>query len=178
MNTPTAPDFGSTRHAATWLVAVTLFLSLHCVAADAPQVTLNATKAAPRAVESLTERSVVRDYKFAWASLSQALESNSTAMLNGLFEGNASDWLHSAVTDQRRQGLSSRYSNQVHKLEAVFYSPEGDLMELHDTAEYDIQIFDGDKAIHNEHAVVHYVVLMTPAADRWVIRQLQGVPQF
>ena len=35
-----------------------------------------------------------------------------------------------------------------------------------------------DKAIHNEHAVVHYVVLMTPAADRWVIRQLQGVPQF
>ncbi len=39
MNTPTAPDFGSTSHAATWLFAVTLFLSLHCVAADAPQVT-------------------------------------------------------------------------------------------------------------------------------------------
>jgi hypothetical protein len=26
--------------------------------------------------------------------------------------------------------------------------------------------------------VVHYVVLMTPAADRWTIRQLQAVPQF
>jgi hypothetical protein len=51
-------------------------------------------------------------------------------------------------------------------------------MELHDTAEYDTQIFDGDKSIHTEHAVVHYVVLMTPAADRWVIRQLQAVPQF
>jgi hypothetical protein len=26
--------------------------------------------------------------------------------------------------------------------------------------------------------VVHYVVLMTPGADRWVIRQLQSVPEF
>jgi hypothetical protein len=163
---------------AMWLIAVSLLLSLECLAADSPQVTLNATKAAPRAVESLTERSVVRDYKFAWVSLSQALESNSTAMLNGLFEGNASEWLKNAVTDQRRQGLTSRYSNQTHKLEAVFYAPEGDLMELHDTAEYDTQIFDGDKSIHTEHAVVHYVVLMTPAADRWVIRQLQAMPQF
>jgi hypothetical protein len=25
---------------------------------------------------------------------------------------------------------------------------------------------------------VHYVVLMTPGADRWTIRQLQAVPQF
>ena len=35
-------------------------------------------------------------------------------------------------------------------------------MELHDTAEYDTQIFDGDKSIHTEHAVVHYVVLTPP----------------
>jgi hypothetical protein len=172
------PRIGFVSRTTAWLIAVTLGMSLHCLAADAPQVTLNATKATPRAVESLTERSVVRDYKFAWTSLSQALESNSTAMLNGLFEGNASDGLHAAVTDQRRQGLTSRYLNQSHKLEAVFYAPEGDLMELHDTAEYDLQILDGEKPIHSEHAVVHYVVLMTPAADRWVIRQLQAVPQF
>jgi hypothetical protein len=25
---------------------------------------------------------------------------------------------------------------------------------------------------------VHYIVLMTPGADRWVIRQLQSVPEF
>jgi hypothetical protein len=102
------------------LVAVSLLLSLECLAADSPQVTLNAAKAAPRTIENLTEHSVVRDYRFAWASLSRALESNSTAMLNGLFEGNASEWLKNAVTDQRRQGLTSRYSNQTHKLEAVF----------------------------------------------------------
>ena len=45
-------------------------------------------------------------------------------------------------------------------------------------AQYQLQIRDGDKIIHDEHVVVHYVVLMTPGADRWVIRQLQAVPQF
>jgi hypothetical protein len=51
-------------------------------------------------------------------------------------------------------------------------------MELHDTADYQLQISDGGKIIHEEHVVLHFVVLMTPAADRWVIRQLQAVPQF
>jgi len=59
-------------------------------AADAsPQVMLNVTKAAPRTVEPLTQRAVLRDYKFAWTNLAQALESNSTESLNGLFAGNA-----------------------------------------------------------------------------------------
>ena len=52
------------------------------------------------------------------------------------------------------------------------------MIELHDVAEYDYQILDGAKTIHNEHAMVRYVVLMTPGADRWVIRQLQAVQQF
>jgi len=74
--------------------------------------------------------------------------------------------------------LSSRYLSQAHKLEAIFYAPEGDVIELHDVAEYDFQVLDGSKTIHTEHAVVRYVVLMTPGADRWVIRQLQSVQQF
>ena len=52
------------------------------------------------------------------------------------------------------------------------------MIELHDTADYRLQILDGSKTIHDEHVVVHYVVLMTPGADRWVIRQLQSVPEF
>jgi hypothetical protein len=148
-------------------------------AADAsPQVTLNVTKAAPRTVEPLTQRAVLRDYKFAWTNLAQALESNSMEFLNGLFAGNANTWLNGKVSTQRQSGLSSRYSNQSHKVDAVFYAPEGDVIELHDTAEYDYQVLDGNKSIHSEHAVVHYVVLMTPGADRWVVRQLQAVQHF
>ena len=145
---------------------------------DSPQVTLNTTNASPRSVEALTQRAIVRDYKFAWANLDSALESNSASPLNGLFAGAANAWLKDAVNSQRSIGTTSRYLNQRHKLDAVFYAPEGDVIELHDTAEYDLEIHDADKTIHNEHAIVRYVVLMTPGADRWVIRQLQAVPQF
>ena len=143
-----------------------------------PEVTLNATNVGPRKIEPLTERSVLRDYKFGWTNLAAAFESNSTSAVNGLFAGTAQTWLNAAINGQIRSGLTSRYLNQQHKLDAVFYAPEGDLIELHDTAEYDYQILDGAKTIHTEHAVVRYVVLMTPGADRWVIRQLQSVQQF
>jgi hypothetical protein len=164
------------------LLAISLFLLVsprHTAGADSgPQVQLDVSKAGPRAVESMTERGVFRDYRFAWTSLTEALESNSLAPLNGPFVGTAKGWFTQAVAKQRQNGLRSRYSSQNHKVEAVFYAPEGDVMELHDTAEYQLQILDGSKVIHDENVVIHYVVLMTPAADRWVVRQLQAVQGF
>ncbi len=142
------------------------------------QVQLDTKKATPRAVESLTERGILRDYRFAWTSMAQALEFNTLDPLEGPFAGNAKLWLRDTVINQQRSGLNQRYVNQNHRLEAVFYAPEGDVMELHDTGEYQLQVSDGGKVIHDEHVVVHFIVLMTPAADRWVIRQLQAVSQF
>ncbi|PYX32788.1 MAG: hypothetical protein DMG77_02280 [Acidobacteria bacterium] len=142
------------------------------------KVQLNVDKAGPRAVEAQTEQVILRDYRAAWTSLAQALEFNTLDPLEGPFVGTAKKWLTDSVTSQRSTGLSSRYSDQNHKLEAVFYAPEGDVIELHDTAEYQLQVSDGGKSIQEQHMIVHYVVLMTPAADRWVIRQLQAVPQF
>jgi hypothetical protein len=166
------------RHAALLISAVLLAASFTFAADAAPEVQLNTSKAAPRAMESLTERAILRDYKFAWYNLGLAMESNSTAPLNALFVGSANKWLRDAVDSQRHNGLSSRYLNQTHKVDAVFYSPEGDVLELHDTAGYDLQVLDGGKMIHNENVTVHYVVLMTPGADRWVVRDIQAVPQF
>jgi len=161
------------------IVIVAVAFSHPAFAADsAPHATLNVSKASPREVEALTQNAILRDYRFAWGNLAVAMESNSLASLNGLFVGDANAHLRSEVKDQSKNGISSHYSNQNHKLEAVFYSPEGDILELHDTAEYDFEILDGGKTVHSEHAVVHYVVLMTPGADRWVIRHLQSVPQF
>jgi len=159
-------------------LGVLALMPLNSVGADTPQVVLDASKTGPRTIETLTERAILRDYRFAWLNLARALEANSTSPLNGLFAGTANDWLTRAVNNQGRCGLSSRYLNQSHRLEAVFYAPEGDVVELHDNAEYDLQILDGSRTIHTEHVLVRYSVLMTPAADRWVIRQLQAVPQF
>lgn len=169
------------RHARNISARALLCFLFSCAlfAADnSPHVTLDASKANPRALEPLTQRAIIRDYKFAWDNIDSALASNSDAPLNALFAGSANDRLKGVVDGQRQSGMTSRYLNQNHKLEAVFYAPAGDVIELHDTAEYDFEIHDGGKSIHNEHAIVHYVVLMTPAADRWVIRQLQAVPQF
>lgn len=110
--------------------------------------------------------------------MAQALEFNTLDPLEGAFSGDAKQWLRQTVASQRQSGLSQRYLDQSHQLESVFYAPEGDVMELHDTAQYQLQVRDGEKTIHDEHVVVRYVVLMTPGADRWVIRQLQAVPQF
>jgi hypothetical protein len=175
-------DYRIMNHVRLRVSVVTVLALLSSAALSAaensPQVTLDASKTSPRAVEALTQRAIVRDYKFAWTNLDAALESNSAGLLNGLFAGTANDWLRETVSSQQRSGMTSRYLNQRHKLEAIFYAPVGDVIELHDTAEYDFEIHDGGKTIHNEHAIVHYVVLMTPGADRWVIRQLQAVPRF
>jgi len=144
----------------------------------AVNVDMNVSHAGPRAVEPLLERGILRDYRIAWISLAHALEFNAADALSGPFVSTAKDTLMNNVSSQRRSGLSTRYVNQNHKVEAVYYAPEGDVIELHDAAEYQLQILDGGKLIHDEHVVMHYVVLMTPAADHWVVRQLQAVSQF
>ena len=168
--------------ALTKLLSAGLLLSLATFTATAAdsalQVALNTSKAAPRVMEPLTERSILRDFTFAWESMTRALASNTTGPLNGIFDGNARAFLNDTIHGQQKSGLTSHYGNQSHKVDAVFYSPEGDLLELHDTAEYDLEIHDGSKTIDSQHVIAHYVVLMTPGADRWVVRQLQAVPQF
>ncbi|MGA9507926.1 MAG: hypothetical protein WBV55_04685 [Candidatus Sulfotelmatobacter sp.] len=164
-----------------FVLAGILFLAPvpNAFAADASvQVQLDVKKAGPRAVEDLTERGILRDYRLAWASIAQAFEFNTFDPLEGPFSGEAKHWLRETVTTQQQSGLSRRHTNQTHHVDVVFYSPEGDVIELHDTAQYHLQILDGSKTINDEDVTVHYIVLMTPGADRWTIRQLQAVPQF
>ncbi|HSZ64119.1 MAG TPA: hypothetical protein VK828_20140 [Terriglobales bacterium] len=162
----------------TVLLAAAVFLFCVPQSNAAVNVDMNVSHAGPRAVESLTERGILRDYRIAWISLAHALEFNASDALSGPFVSSARDTLMNNISSQRRSGLSTRYLNQNHKVEAVYYAPEGDVIELHDAADYQLQILDGGKLIHDEHVVMHYVVLMTPAADHWVVRQLQAVSQF
>jgi hypothetical protein len=161
------------------MLALLLVFPCYSNAADATaQVQLDSKRAGPRAVESLTERAIIRDYRSAWNSLAHALEFSMVDPLGGPFTGQAKQELVDTINNQQKSGLRQRYLDQSHKLEPVFYAPEGDVIELHDTAEYQHQVLDGGKTIQDEHVVLHYVVLMTPSADRWVIRQLQAVSQF
>ena len=138
-----------------------------------PRVTLNADNIGPRAIEDLTSKSVPPDYAFAWQTLAQALEENRPGLLEGYFTGLAKQDLTLRVNSQIRSGLHTRYEDRGHKLEALFYSPAGDAMELRDHAKLDMQILDGSKVIHEEPVSLDYLVIMTPGADRWLVRELQ-----
>jgi hypothetical protein len=142
---------------------------------EIPRVQLNAENVGPRQIEELTGKSIPRDYALAWQTMAQALENNRTDVLDGYFTGFEKDELTQRVKSQIKSGLHTRYQDRGHKLEAIFYAPAGDAMELRDRAQLDMQVLDGGKVIYEEPVNVEYVVIMTPGADRWLVRQLQAV---
>jgi hypothetical protein len=170
------------RHWLTFALGAALLAAApHVLAADGDagsNVQFDASKAKPRAVEALTSQRILHDYDLAWKNLAEAFNDSIPELVGAYFVGPANDALVSAINDQQKTGVHTHYLNQNHKLVAVFYSPEGDVMELHDTVVCDLQLLDGANVIHDEHTTLYYVVLMTPAADRWVVRQLQAVPSF
>jgi len=148
-------------------------------AADAlPSVQLNADSISPRPIEELTGKNIARDYAYAWQTLAQALDQDRSKLLDGYFTGFAKETLSRAVADQKKSGIRVHYIDHGHKGSALFYSPSGDAMQLRDTAQLEVQVLDGDKMVHQEQVALNYLVLMTPAADRWVVRLLETVPGF
>jgi len=139
-----------------------------------PRVQMNADNVSPRPIEDLTGKSVSRDYALAWQTLAQAMASNRTGLLDGYFTGLAKQDFAQRINSQIKSGLQTRYTDRGHKLEALFYSPAGDVMELRDHAQFDMQVLDGGKVIYEEPVNAQFMVLMTPGADRWLVRQLQA----
>jgi hypothetical protein len=139
-----------------------------------PRVQLNAENLGPRTIEDLTSKSVPRDYALAWQTMEQALEENRTGLLDGYFTGLAKQDLTQRVRSQIKSGLHTRYEDGGHKLEGIFYSPAGDVMELRDRTRLEVQVMDGSKVIYQEPMTLDYMVIMTPGADRWLVRELQA----
>lgn len=171
----------SLRYGSILAIVLTLLLGvvayrLRATADDGvPRVSLNADNIGPRQIEDLTSKSVPRDYALAWQTMEQAVAQNQPGLLDGYFTGDAKQDFTDRVNSQIKSGLRTRYTDRGHKLEALFYSPAGDAMELRDQAQYDIQMLDGSKVIYEGPVTAEYIVLMTPGADRWLVRQLQAV---
>ena len=166
----------------TLLAALALALLISFVpparAADPalPSVQLSADNGAGRPLEEQTKKSLVRDYAKAWHTLAQALAQNRPDLIGNDFTGVADEKLAAAVAEQAKSGLRTRYIDHGHKIEVLFYSPEGLSIELRDTAQLERQVLDGEKVIHSEQVTRHYISLMTPTEVRWKVRLLQEVP--
>jgi hypothetical protein len=142
-----------------------------------PAVQLNVKNAQPREVEEITENAVLRDYTLAWQALGTSLASNTLQPLNENFSGFALDKLTQRVKDQKEHGLTTRIIDRGHKVDAIFYSPDGAAIELKDTASIETQLLDGGTVIHSDQAQIQYYAIMTGAEDRWKVRVLESTQQ-
>ena len=162
-----------------WIVVV-LMASLFIVYAaekTGPTVELNASAAQPRQVEDVTEKAITRDYANAWKIMETALSENRTDQLGGGFAGIAQDKLQKRIEGQKASNLRTRIIDRGHKLEAIFYSPEGSALQVRDTAQLEIEYLDGSSVVHREQVTQKYLALLTVGEDRWKVRVLEEVPQ-
>ena len=138
-------------------------------------VKLSVAGVGPRQLEPTLEESIARDYAKAWQTLSAALEARDPALLDQYWAGVAHDKFERLVEDEKR-GIEVRYRDQSHQLQAMFYPADGAALVLCDTAQLEVQVFSSGKLIHSESFSEKYMVLMTPAQDRWLVRVLDSVP--
>ena len=142
-----------------------------------PAITLDASNAGPRELEEQTQRSIVRDYGRAWNTLQWSLANDDAGALQQYFVGVAKDKFSQAVAEQKQSGVRVRYQVRSHALQVLFYSPEGSAIEARDTAQLEMEVLDGGKVVHRESLTQPYLVLFSPAEDRWKVRLLEALPK-
>jgi len=162
--------------AASLLIAACAFAAAQSSAQmQLPEVHLDAAGLAPRPIEELTGTTIARYYALAWRDMAAALESGRAGGLGDEFVGFAKDRLTRRIAEQNQAGVHVRIVDHGHHLKATFYSTDGAAMQLRDQVELEVQTFDGDKLIDTQNAPREYMVLMTPGADRWYVRDLEEV---
>jgi hypothetical protein len=138
-----------------------------------PKISLDISHSTPREVEDTTQRAIIRDYSHAWHDMADALAKNRADLLPASFVGVAQQKLGDRISAQKQAGLSTRIVDHGHRVQAVFYSPEGSAMELHDAAQYELQVMDGGTVVSTQNVTANYIALMTVGEDHWKVRVLQ-----
>lgn len=142
----------------------------------APNVELSATGVGPRQMEPTLQQSIPRDYVKAWQVLSSAVEAGDPTQLDQYWVGVAHDKFQRLIHDEAKTGIKVHYRDISHKLKAAFYPSDGAALLLYDDVQLEMQVQQSNRVIHTQKTSARYLVLMTPAQDRWVVRVLQQIP--
>jgi Cu/Ag efflux pump CusA len=145
---------------------------------EAGKIELNSDHSSPRPIEDTTHKNVIRDYGAAWQTLGRALYENRAAALASAFTGVAQEKLSARIEAQQKAGTRVKITDRSHKVNAVFYSPEGSAIQLQDVADIEIQYLKGDDVVHRENLQQKYLVLLTMAEGNWNVRLMEEVPEF
>ena len=163
-----------------WLVfaSAVLLIAPLLRAADAPAVSVKLSDAdpGPHEMADTTRTSIETAYARAWDTMAQALGTNRADRIDAAFLGTARDNLAQRIADQKKLGMTTRLVDHGHKVDILFYSPEGMSMQLRDTAQLEWQVLDGGKVVHAENVTQHYIVVLTPTEVTWKVRVLQEAP--
>ena len=108
--------------------------------------------------------------------LSNAFSQNRPDLLDQRFIGEAEDKLATRLSNSN-QRIHTVYHDKSHDVKILFYSPDGLSIELADAVQYDVQLFDHDKAIGTERVHARYIVVLTPTEVRWRVRIFQAQPE-
>jgi hypothetical protein len=159
------------------LIAI-ISAALPALAADQPSVHVQPpTLQGPRPLQDQTAKAVVQDYLDCWQSMSRALDQNRPDLLDRDFIGSAKDRLAATIKQQSSSGIHTAYQDKSHDVQILFYSPEGLSIQLADTVDYDVQLFDHDKSLGTQHVHTRYIVVLTPTEVRWRVRIFQAQAQ-
>ena len=159
-------------------LTVVLLAAIPAIAADQPSVRVQPPALhVPRQLQDQTAKAVVQDYLDCWQSMSHALDQNRPDLLDRDFIGTARERLAATIKQQSSAGLRTVYQDKSHDVQILFYSPEGLSIQLADTVDYDVQLFDHDKSLGTQHIHTRYIVVLTPSEVRWRVRIFQAQAQ-
>lgn len=157
------------------VLASAIGASVPALAGDQPTVRVEPPASqGPRPLQEQTARAAIQDYIDSWQSMSEALDQNRPDLLDRDFIGSAREKLASTIKDQSAAGIHAAYHDRSHDVQVLFYSPEGLSIELADTVQYDVQLFNREKVIGNEAVRARYIVVLTPSEVRWRVRIFQA----
>ncbi|HEV2134378.1 MAG TPA: hypothetical protein VGR47_08945 [Terracidiphilus sp.] len=160
----------------TVLISALLFPGLALVAASPAKVSVDPElSTAPRPLEPQTEQAAVRDYIQSWQAMQSGFDQNRPDLLNADFVGGAMNKLAGTIKQQAVLGLRTHYQDLSHKIQFLFYSPEGLSIEFTDEVEFDLQVFDHGHLVATHHETARYLVMMSPSEVRWRVRVFQAL---
>jgi hypothetical protein len=131
-----------------------------------------------RPLEKQTEAAVLRDYLQSWKTLQVALDQNQANLLDQNFVGTAREKLANTIDEQSKLGIHTLYQERSHEIQIVFYSPDGQSIQMIDNVEYEQKVLDHDSILSTKPIRKKYLVVLTPTEVRWKVRVFQaGVGQ-
>ena len=159
-------------------VASVLGGTVAAFAADQPSVRIETPNLqGPRQLQQQTAKAAIQNYLDSWIVLGDAFSQNRPDLLDQGFIGDAEDKLAGTIKQQLSDGVHTVYHDKSHDVKILLYSPDGMSIELADAVQYDVQLYDHDKAIGTEQVHARYIVVLTPTEVRWRVRIFQAQPQ-